>query len=93
MAVVAPSPFIHLFALALQAIYAAEPLRTAFMSLRTDDIRLRYPAMVVADGLGMENYWRGGSPRGLVRPTPEQWQQINIGEQVRENADGASCTS
>ncbi|MCO5585069.1 hypothetical protein L7F22_039001 [Adiantum nelumboides] len=70
--IVPPLPFMRIFALALQALYASEPFRDAMLAVQFTDIRI-----TEANGQGLEDlmtdYWRGKSPANINKPTGEVW--------------------
>lgn len=86
IAILAPSPFMRLFAVALQAMNAAEPLQKAFLSWRFKDIRLL--SSISSLGKGMEGYWRGDNPAGQQKASPELWQESKISSEMQDKADG-----
>lgn len=86
--VVSPSPFMRLFAVALQALYAATPFRQAFMSLKLCDLRLSGAKYAPS----MDNYWQGNSPSGEAYISEDDWQHSGLAatDDEKEAIDGSS---
>lgn len=76
-----------IFALALQALYASEPLRQALLNVRFADVRIQQ-----ADMHTMEAYWRGASPAGIIKPSADQWNSSGIPADQQDITDGKSDT-
>ncbi|PWN34212.1 uncharacterized protein FA14DRAFT_70291 [Meira miltonrushii] len=84
--IVAPLPFMRIFALALQALYAAEPFRDALLAVQFTDIRITEANEQGLDDL-MTDYWRGRSPANINRPAGEVWVKNAILTKEQEGID------
>lgn len=84
--IVAPLPFMRIFALAHQALYAAEPFRDAVLAVQFTDVRIREAN---EQGLGelMTDYWRGKSPANINRLTGEVWVKNGVFAKEQEGID------
>lgn len=82
VAVLPPFPFMRIFALAIQALYASQPFRDAILAIQFTDVRI-----TEANGQGIEDvmtdYWRGKSPANINKPTGDLWEKhaISINDQ------------